>query len=119
MKVALCEDHLTFSEALEGLLTGLGHEVVRRQRLRARGAVGSDADVLVVDLHFPASRGARPSTLCVRRRRLSRSSSSPARRDSELIEQAFVHGANGAVLKTEGIVGVRVGAEAGGRDGRP
>ena len=103
MKVALCEDHLTFSEALEGLLTGLGHQVVRRTTT-PRGAVGPDADVCVVDLHFPGIEGCEAVDIVRQEAPTIPIVVLTARRDSELIEQAFVHGANGAVLKTEGIV---------------
>jgi len=103
MKVALCEDHLTFGEALEGLLIGLGHNVIRRTTTPS-GAAGPDADVCVVDLHFPGIEGCEAVDIVRQEAPTIPIVVLTARRDSELIEQAFDHGANGAVLKTEGIV---------------
>jgi two-component system nitrate/nitrite response regulator NarL len=126
MKIALCEDHVTFSEALEGLLTGLGHKVVGRTTT-PRGAVGPDADVCVVDLHFPGIEGCDAVDIVRQEAPTVPIVVLTARRDRELIEQAFDRGANGAVLKTEGIAElesvlrrvVEAGARGDARRSRP
>ena len=57
MRVAICDDHLTFSEALEGLLSARGHEVVRRAPAPDRPDLGDGVDVCVLDLQFPGVNG--------------------------------------------------------------
>jgi two-component system nitrate/nitrite response regulator NarL len=106
MRVAICDDHLTFVDALETLLSNRGHEVVCRSSSPYDGAeLGRPGvDVLVLDLDFPGIEGCEAVDM-VR----TAAPSLPivvltAVPDRNLIEQAFDHGADGAVLKTEGIV---------------
>ena len=105
MRVAVCDDHLTFAEALQAVLGDRGHHVVGWSNNPYDSGKFSRAgvDVMLVDLGFPgldtceaidAVRNDHPSTPIV---------VLTANADLNLIEQAFEHGADGAVLKIEGI----------------
>ncbi|HYA68062.1 MAG TPA: response regulator transcription factor [Acidimicrobiales bacterium] len=105
MNLAICDDHLTFIESLELLLGNRGHRVVGRSNSPHDSADLSSAEVdaIIVDLQFPGIGGSdavgiiRDTVSSIPIVVLTASS------DLKVIEQAFDRGANGAVLKTEGI----------------
>jgi len=118
VRVAICDDHLTFGDALQAVLADRGHEVVARSGSPYDNAGFAGSDAIVLDLGFPgvdgceavdAVRHAAPAAAIVV---LTGSA------DLNLIERAFDHGAKGAVLKSEGIdelesVLTKVGAPGG------
>jgi DNA-binding NarL/FixJ family response regulator len=103
MKLAICDDHLTFGEALEAALSDRGHHVVTRSTTPYDAASFDSSDAVVLDLGFPGVKGCDAVSL-VR-------SAVPqvpivvmtAGADRALIERALDNGADGAVLKTERI----------------
>lgn len=105
MKLALCDDHVTFGEALQTLLNSRGHEVVGWS---SSPHIDVDlprtgVDVIVVDLHFPGVKGCEAVDIVRQAAPAVPIVVLTADADRDLLEQAFDHGANGAVLKTEGI----------------
>jgi two-component system, NarL family, nitrate/nitrite response regulator NarL len=123
MRIALCDDHLTFSESVADLLSSRGHEVVRRTSA-PHGAVGAGVDVCVVDLHFPGVDGCDAVDIVRREAPEVPIVVLTARLDRDLLERALDHGASGAVLKTEGVaelesVLLRVAAASEHPEARP
>jgi two-component system, NarL family, nitrate/nitrite response regulator NarL len=104
MRVAICDDHRTFGEALATLLNGRGHEVVGHTISPQDAELARfGADVILVDLSFPGVEGCE-AVATVRKA----APSVPivvltANPDWNLLEEALEKGADGVVLKTEGI----------------
>jgi len=105
MNLAICDDHLTFIESLQTLLAGRGHNVVgwstNPHDASALSPPGIDA--IIVDLHFPGIAGSDAVGIIRGAVSLTPIVILTATSDPDVIEQAFEQGADGAVLKTEGI----------------
>jgi DNA-binding NarL/FixJ family response regulator len=107
MRIVICDDHAMFSEAFASLLSQRGHEVVSCAATPAEALVAGRRyrpDVFLLDLHFPGVHGAdavhqlRAALVDVPIVVLT------AEVDAELLRQALDAGADGVVLKSEGVV---------------
>jgi two-component system, NarL family, nitrate/nitrite response regulator NarL len=104
MRIAICDDHRTFGEAVGNLLEDRGHRVVAHATTPYEFTVGeSEPDVVLVDLDFPdvdygdsvaILRSALPETGIV---------VLTAMADTVLLDHALSRGADGLALKTDGI----------------
>ncbi len=105
MNLAICDDHQTFIESLQSLLGDRGHRVIgwSKSPHDTVALTSPGVEIIIIDLQYPGIGGSEAIEI-VR----ANVSSIPiviltASLDIEVIEQAFEAGANGAVLKTEGI----------------
>jgi two-component system, NarL family, nitrate/nitrite response regulator NarL len=106
MQIGICDDHLMFGEAFSALLVKRGHKVLACAKSPGDGLATPDRgeiDVWLTDLHFPGIEG----TGAVRQLRRALPDIAivvlTADTDRALLQQALEDGADGAVLKTEGI----------------
>jgi two-component system, NarL family, nitrate/nitrite response regulator NarL len=106
MQIGICDDHLMFGEALSALMVKRGHKVLACAKSPGDVLATLDRDhieVWLTDLHFPGIEG----TGAVRQLRRAMPDTTivvlTADLDRALLQQALSDGADGAVLKTEGV----------------
>jgi two-component system, NarL family, nitrate/nitrite response regulator NarL len=107
MRIVICDDHAMFSEAFASLLTQRGHDVVSSAPTPAEALVAGRQfrpDVFLVDLHFPDVHGVDAISLLRAAMLDAPIVVLTAERDAELLRQALDAGADGVVLKSEGVV---------------
>ncbi len=124
MNLAICDDHQTFIESLQALLGDRGHHVIGWSKSPHDVATLSPPEVeaIIVDLQFPGIGGSEAVGIIRDTGTTVPIVVLTATPDLHVIEQAFDRGANGAVLKTEGIAeleAVLLKVEATARGPRP
>ena len=109
MKIVICDDHAMFSEAFASLLSQRGHDVVSCVATPGEALVVGRQfrpDVLLLDLRFPGVHGADAVTLLRTAIENIPIVVLTAEYDAELLRQALEAGADGVVLKSEGVVAI-------------
>jgi two-component system nitrate/nitrite response regulator NarL len=106
VQIGICDDHLMFGEALSALLVKRGHKVLACAKSPGDGLATpgrEDVDVWLTDLHFPGIEGTGAVRLLRRALPDMAIVVLTADLDRALLRRALEDGADGAVLKTEGI----------------
>jgi two-component system nitrate/nitrite response regulator NarL len=107
MRIVICDDHAMFSEAFASLLAQRGHDVVSCAPTPAEALVAGRQfrpDVFLLDLHFPDVHGVDAVNLLRAAILDAPIVVLTAEPDAELLRQALDAGADGVVLKSEGVL---------------
>ncbi|HEX4218849.1 MAG TPA: response regulator transcription factor [Acidimicrobiales bacterium] len=102
----ICDDHSLFSEAFASLLLQRGHDVVHCVATPAEALVAGRQlrpEVFLLDLHFPGVHGVDAVKLLRAAMADAPIVVLTAEPDAELLRQALDAGADGVVLKSEGV----------------
>lgn len=100
MRIAICDDHLTFSEAMQTAWRKRGHQLAQASSPYEVGHFDG-CDVVLLDLGFPGVEGSEAVEIVRKILPAVPLVVFTGRSDIGLIEQALESGADGAVLKQE------------------
>jgi two-component system, NarL family, nitrate/nitrite response regulator NarL len=104
MRVAICDDHRTFTEALCMLLQSKGHDVVAvASRPDEEALTCSGAETILVDLSYPGVVGADAVAIVRERAPDPAIVVLTAHPEPDLLERVQAAGADGVVMKTDGV----------------